>query len=274
MAAVAVHFSAVLQANANGSCAVETEAEMIDFQYYNSNQKPLYEICYEYLKDAIVCGFICVGEAIGESDYAALLNVSRTPIRTAIKKLENYGIVEVDPVSDATIVKGLGIEGITNVYQMQITLEKLLYPLVLKNITDEDLIHLYKLLSDIEEAVKQKDLVFSSEANARLHRKILMISRFVGVKEVINWVYGLVNGFNLIAFGDADRQRAIFNEHRALVNAMQAKDCTLLLQVASDHTEACMNYSLKHYKLNYNQRVLELNSQRTKKQGHPNLRIL
>ena len=247
---------------------------MIDFQYYNSNQKPLYEICYEYLKDAIVCGFICVGEAIGESDYASLFNVSRTPVRTAIKKLENYGLVEVDLVSGATLVKGLGIDGITNVYQMQSTLEKLLFPLVLKNITDEDLIHLYKLLSDIETAVKRKDLIFASEANSLLHRKVMMISRFVGVKEVINWAYGLVNGFNLLAFEDVDRQCAILNEHRALVNAMQTGDCALLLQAASNHTESCMNYSLKHYKLNYNRRVLELNSSEEKKSGHPNLRIL
>ena len=66
-----------------------------DFIFY-AGEKPAYQAVYETLRDAIVCGRIPKGERMLEIYYAEIFNVSRTPIRSAFRKLANNGLaVEV-----------------------------------------------------------------------------------------------------------------------------------------------------------------------------------
>lgn len=233
---------------------------MLPFQLYYSDKQPLYQICFEYLRDMIVCGFICVGEFIREEDYATRLNLSRTPIRTALKKLEVYGLVVSDPSTGSMLVKGLGTEGIDCIYDIQNSLEMLLLPLVARHITLEELTELWSMLANIKNAIKDRNLNTAAKNNAMLHKRMLCISRFPGVRDVIDWAYGLVNGFNLLAFEDESRQCAISSEHSSLVDALQSGDVPLLLRMSSIHTVACRDYSLKRYMENYNYRLSEMKS--------------
>ena len=50
--------------------------------------RPIREIAYEVLKKAIITGEIPAGERIVETDYADRLHISRTPLREALRKLD------------------------------------------------------------------------------------------------------------------------------------------------------------------------------------------
>ena len=56
--------------------------------------KPIREIAYETLKHAIITGEIPAGSRIVETDYAERMHISRTPLREALRKLEQDGLVE------------------------------------------------------------------------------------------------------------------------------------------------------------------------------------
>ena len=55
--------------------------------------KPIREIAYETLKHAIITGEIPAGSRIVETDYAERMHISRTPLREALRKLEQDGLL-------------------------------------------------------------------------------------------------------------------------------------------------------------------------------------
>lgn len=59
--------------------------------------RPLREMVYEELKDRIVMGEILPGTRLMEVQLAQEMDVSRTPIREAIRKLEKEGLVMIEP---------------------------------------------------------------------------------------------------------------------------------------------------------------------------------
>jgi len=62
-----------------------------------SQNKPLNEIVFEGLRIAIIKGIIPVGERINESVYAEKMNISRTPVREALRRIQEEGLVEYVP---------------------------------------------------------------------------------------------------------------------------------------------------------------------------------
>jgi DNA-binding GntR family transcriptional regulator len=98
--------------------------------------------------------------------------------------------------------------------------------------------------------VKAENIQKAADLNSQIHKGIFRISKFEGILDVVEWSYGFVNGFNLQAFTDEERQYAITDEHRAMVDALRIRDITLLMAVSNDHLEACRSYSIRKYKEN------------------------
>lgn len=226
---------------------------MFELYDYCTDFKPLHKACYEFIRDEIVCGFVPVGQLISEADYRHRLNVSRTPIRMALDKLQHQGIVQIDPETGRYQAIGLGIEGIKNVYRLQASIERFLYPLVVSNASAEVITYFYHQIDEISLALDENNLVSASDIGAHIHRELMLLSGFPGVDDVIDWAYGLVNGFNLMSLADKSRHRAIVAEHAALIHAIDANDLSLLLETAAAHTDACQSYSLQKYQSNIHQ---------------------
>ena len=70
-----------------------------------AGNKSLEKTIYDALKEGIFSGRFQPGERLVESTLAAQLNVSRTPMREAIKRLEAEKLVEIVPNKGATVVK-------------------------------------------------------------------------------------------------------------------------------------------------------------------------
>lgn len=215
-----------------------------DFCFYIGN-KPTHQAVYEALRDAIVSGRISVGERLIEMDYARVFNVSRTPIRTALQKLVKNGLVTALP-SGGVEVKGFALDGIDNVFKLQQALEHLAFPQVIMNITPEELQSLMDNIATIE-TLLDRDLLKAAHLNENVHRTLFQLSRFEGIMEAVDLAYGFVQGFNLLAAQDLERQIGITAEHHAIIDALASGDVALLTSVADFHLEACRMYATKHY---------------------------
>jgi len=71
--------------------------------------KPLREIVFEAMREAIISGVLKPGERLMEIQLAEEMGVSRTPVREAIRKLELEGFVVMIPR------KGAYVAGVTGV---------------------------------------------------------------------------------------------------------------------------------------------------------------
>lgn len=87
----------------------------------NQNE-PLYRIIYESLRTAIIEGLIPMGERINEKNYGIALNVSRTPVRVALQRLEDDGIVKHVP-NIGIVVTQIKAKDVQEIYQIRVALD-------------------------------------------------------------------------------------------------------------------------------------------------------
>ena len=68
-----------------------------DFKLIVKNGESIEKSVYKFLRKAVFSGYFQPGERLVEASLAERLNVSRTPMREAIKRLETEGLVKIIP---------------------------------------------------------------------------------------------------------------------------------------------------------------------------------
>ncbi|MGL6114029.1 GntR family transcriptional regulator [Cetobacterium sp. SF1] len=87
---------------------------------------------YNMIKNDILIGELNFGDKIIEIDYSNKYNISRTPLREAIKQLEIEGIIERLPNGRLRIME-ISEEKINEIFEIRIALEKLLFKSIIEN---------------------------------------------------------------------------------------------------------------------------------------------
>ena len=123
-----------------------------------NSYQPLREIVCEVLRDAIRGGILKTGEWLKENDLADELLVSRTPVREAIRKLEQEGYVVTVPRRGA-YVASVSIRDINEIFEIRAALEALACELAAERITDEEQERLERLLVAIGRAIVREPKV-------------------------------------------------------------------------------------------------------------------
>ena len=100
-------------------------------------QKPLKDLVYLELKHKILTGEIVSQTRLMEIDLSEKMNVSRTPIREAIKRLADDGLVKVEPRRGA-YVANISIKDMLDVFEVREDMEGFAAKLAAERITDEE----------------------------------------------------------------------------------------------------------------------------------------
>jgi len=82
----------------------------------------LKDVAYEHIKELILKGELVPGDRLSERKFGAMLNMSKTPIKAALERLEEQGFVTLSPRRSAE-VKGLTKKEIADIYDFRIALE-------------------------------------------------------------------------------------------------------------------------------------------------------
>ncbi|MDY7030429.1 MAG: GntR family transcriptional regulator [Thermodesulfobacteriota bacterium] len=111
---------------------------------------------YKFLRRAVYAGYFQPGERLIESTLAQRLNVSRTPLREAVKRLETEGLVHIIPNRGATVVKS-SPEEIEERYFIVGVVEGLAAYFAMDNIKKEDIERMKEIEVILEDEECQKD---------------------------------------------------------------------------------------------------------------------
>ncbi len=128
-------------------------------------KKPISEEVYGKLKLNILKNQLKPGERLVESDIAKKLKVSRTPVREALKQLEQDGLVTYFP-RRGSIVSEISIRDALELYEVREYLEGLMIRLICTNIRRSDVKLLEEIVQDMENSIKAEnyDNLFSLHA--------------------------------------------------------------------------------------------------------------
>lgn len=198
--------------------------------------KPIREIAYETLKHAIITGEIPAGSRIVETDYAERMHISRTPLREALRKLEQDGLVEY-VMRRGVIVRAFTMEDVMEIYTIRNSLEMLTLPAIIEKATPADIASLRARLHEMDKVLESGDIENLSPMARAFHSEITRISGLNRILRVIESQDEFINRFSAMAIRQENRRVQAHEEHYKLVEYIENKDLEHLEKLTKKHIE-------------------------------------
>ena len=128
---------------------------------------PLRDVVFQTLREAILKGDLRPGERLMELQLAAKLGVSRTPIREAIRMLEQEGLAVTIPRKGAEVAR-MTEKNMEDVLQIREALDELAVQVACDKMTDQQLENLTLAMKNFENAIQAGDLKKTAADNPKL----------------------------------------------------------------------------------------------------------
>lgn len=194
--------------------------EMTDIQL--KVQKPLKDLVYLELKHKILTGEIVSQTRLMEIDLSEKMNVSRTPIREAIKRLADDGLVKVEPRRGA-YVANISIKDMLDVFEVREDMEGFVAKLAAKRITEEEKVQLKEIAVEYEEAIeKADDKERIIELDEKFHNFIVKCSGNETLRELVNYVQELSLRFRYLYYDDFSLYESTAEQHNRIMEAINS----------------------------------------------------
>lgn len=210
-----------------------------------NNYKPLREVVFDVLRNAIASGTLSPGERLMENQLAEQLRVSRTPVREAIRKLEQEGFVVMVP-RRGTYVADISIRDINEIFEIRTALEVLAAGLAAERMTEENLEQLERLLVEIGQLIDSGDTQELVEADCRFHDILYNSTHNRTLANIINNLREKFTPLRTISYAYPGRAKPSLEEHRRLVEALAQRNASLAQQLARKHMEKSEQNLLQH----------------------------
>lgn len=214
----------------------------MDFQL--KVQKPLKELVYLELKHKILTGEIASQTRLMEIDLAEKMNVSRTPIREAIKRLADDGLVKVEPRRGA-YVANISIKDMLDVFEVREDMEGFTAYLATQRITDEQKEELRKIAEAYEEATRNNDKETVIVLDEAFHNFIVGCCNNETLKELVQYVQELSLRFRYLYYEEFSLYEATAEQHNRILAAITAGDADLARKEADTHVKTLKEFVFK-----------------------------
>lgn len=195
--------------------------------------QPLYQQIYDIIKKSILSGQLKHGEKVNVSHLAEKYNISRTPLREALRQLQIEGLLVQDQLG-LSIVK-LDETDFKDLYETRIMLEPQIMGLVLKAITEERLNCIEEILERAEDAFLEGNHLLLLEWNAKFHDRLLDASPNRRAVHLLKQVRSFLLLYRANILKNNEHNREILKEHRQIFHALKARDEIAVYQSAENH---------------------------------------
>lgn len=200
------------------------------------------DVVYEKLKDAILSGSFDSGEHLVESELAARLQVSRTPVREALRRLESEGILEARH-RQGLVVKSHSPDQIREIYLIREALEGLAASFAVRNATDEDIADLEELVRDMEAVADDPNALAEEifEAHRRFSEALNRSSHMPTLVGIIESLRGQISRFRRVSLRGEERKAQARIEHRQLLEALKKRDEEAIVALTRKHIRGALD---------------------------------
>lgn len=185
-------------------------------------QKPLKDLVYLELKHKILTGEIVSQTRLMEIDLSEKMNVSRTPIREAIKRLADDGLVKVEPRRGA-YVANISIKDMLDVFEVREDMEGFVAKLAAQRITDEEKKELKAIAEEYEKAIEEADdKERIIELDEKFHNFIVKCSGNETLSELVHYVQELSLRFRYLYYDDSSLYESTAEQHNRIMEAINS----------------------------------------------------
>jgi DNA-binding GntR family transcriptional regulator len=201
------------------------------------------------IRDAILRGELAPGQPLREVELARHMGVSRTPVREALRLLQNDGLVEFAPNRGAT-VKCYTAADLEDVYNLRAALEGYAAQTAAEHITDGHLTALDESCERYEGLRNSGDnLALLAEENLVFHNTILAAAGSARLATMIRQVTALPLIYKSYLTYSPDNRRTAEEHHRAIAAALERRAGADARRLLEDHVLWARDLAIAHLSL-------------------------
>jgi DNA-binding GntR family transcriptional regulator len=181
------------------------------------------------------------GASLSETDLAIQLQVSRTPLREALARLVDAGLVVVVPQVGTSVAK-ISMRDVEDARFVRENLELAAFSQACGK-PDIDVSELRELLEVQESSYTAGDLDAFFKADEALHANIFALSGYPGVWQAVQRMKVQLDRLRRLSLPEPSTIRTLIDEHRMIVDAMEGRDTRTGRAVISKHARRVLSES-------------------------------
>ena len=191
------------------------------------------------LEEEILAGELEKGDSLTEIALSKRLGVSRTPIRGALHRLKEDGLVEIAPNKGA-VVLGVDKDDLIDIYKVRNRLEGLASASAAKSISKEDLEKLRESVELSEFYISRGDTEKVKELDTAFHQMIYKSSGNRQLESILTELHRKIKTYRKLSLSVSGRIEKSIAEHREILRAIENGDAELADALTSRHIERAL----------------------------------
>jgi len=197
---------------------------------------PLRDVVFNTLREAILKGELKPGERLMELQLAAKLGVSRTPIREAIRMLEQEGLAVTIPRRGAEVAR-MTEKDMQDVLQVREALDELAASIACELITEEEMAQLKQAAEDFEAATATKDVKRIADTDMIFHDIIYHATRNPKLVNILNNLREQMYRYRVEYLKDEQNYPVLLKEHREILAGFRERNKDMVTDSMRRHVE-------------------------------------
>jgi DNA-binding GntR family transcriptional regulator len=189
---------------------------------------------YDRLRRAILSGELSPGAPVIETEIAAMLGASRTPVREALRRLETEGMLEPRGAR-GSVVRELKRDEVDCIFEIREALETLAARRAARRMTEIDYAELERIVARMAKHVD--DAGEMERLDTLFHDRILAHAEGQRLKRMLSELRADILPWRFVALSTAERRHGTVEEHTAMIAALRSKDEANVVREASLHIE-------------------------------------
>ncbi|MBR5528146.1 MAG: GntR family transcriptional regulator [Clostridia bacterium] len=190
---------------------------------------------FERIENDILSGKFRPGDTYTECTLSKLFGVSRTPVREAIRRLEQEGLIRI--TTKGAEILGVDMQDLEDIYEIRGRLEGLAAKKCAKKITDEELASLKEII-ELHEFYTQKGLSDKiKDTDSEFHETIYAVCGSDIYSSVLSSLHRRIRKYRKLSVQNPTRAAQAAKEHREIYTALENHDGNLAEKLTAQHIE-------------------------------------
>lgn len=203
-----------------------------------NNNFSLKEHIYDVLRDGIISMNIYAEDAelkLDERQLSAQLRISRTPIREALARLAQDGLVRIVPRRGVMIVRK-SVDEILEMIVAWAALESMAARLATSRASNAEIGSLRRMLARFSQEEVRTHIDEYSETNIKFHARILELSKCALLKSIADGLFLHMRAIRARTMAEGDRAKRSIVDHAHIIEALETRDANLAERLVREHT--------------------------------------
>lgn len=204
---------------------------------------PLRDQIYLLVRRAIVTGKLAPGASVNEIEIAERLGTSRTPVREAVKKVEDEGLIDVRAQA-GTFVTPISRRQVCEAYIIRIALERESVRHAATVIDDDQVQRLRDIIDLHALSLKRSRFEDAIDHDDNFHRTIAEVNGYIMLWRVVDMSKAQMDRCRLLSLPSPGAGETTIAQHTAVVDALEAHDPAAAERAISEHLETSLENTL------------------------------